>query len=75
MGLEPAAPVSWEIGTRVRVTYQERFGQLPQKALREKTGGGGSHCFAVYPISMRGEIERIVREYSVEAAKQGDLFA
>jgi hypothetical protein len=75
MGVEPSPRVSWAIGTRVRDEYQMLFDALPPKALRPKTSGtGGTHCLAVYGPEMRPTIERIVREHSVAAARQADLF-
>jgi hypothetical protein len=74
MGVEPAPDVSTAIGNRVRDEYEALYGVLPPKALRPKTNGGGSHCFAVYPVEMKPTIERVVREHGAEAARQGSLF-
>lgn len=49
MGIAPEAPLSWEIGAIVREAYRAQYGRLPDKRLRVKTCGKGSHCFAVYP--------------------------
>jgi hypothetical protein len=46
----------------------------PPKALRPKTSGSGSHCFAVYPPEMVPLIERIIGEHKAAAARQGSLF-
>ena len=74
MRLEPTPRLTWSVGTRVQKIYRRRFGYQPPKVLGEKTSGdGGSHCFAVYPVAMRKEIESIVREYRSDAARQVEL--
>lgn len=60
-GCEPEPRVSWPIGTAVREAYRARTGELPVKALRSKTSGPGSHCFAVYPETFRAEATDLVR--------------
>lgn len=74
IGIEPKPALTWSVGNQVRHIYETRTGELPPKALRQKTGGGGSHCFAVYPAEMAPEIEKIIRQHEVEAARQPDLF-
>jgi hypothetical protein len=74
MKVEITPAISWSVGARVREAYRTRIGMDPPKALRTKTGGGGSHCFAVYPEDMREEIERIVRSHDAQTATQGSLF-
>jgi hypothetical protein len=74
LGLEPEPHVSWSIGARVREEYVATMKAPPPKALRPKTSGSGSHCFAVYPPEMVPLIERIVGEHKAAAARQGSLF-
>lgn len=59
-GFEPASPLSWEIGAAVRDAYERAHGALPEKDLRPKTSGTGSHCFACYPPSFKAEAGAIV---------------
>jgi hypothetical protein len=73
LGVEPEPHATWAVGAAAREKYRERFGQLPPKELRPKTNGGGSHCFATYPESMRAEIEALVRAVAAQAARQGSL--
>lgn len=70
LGVELKPETTWSIGAIVRQIYQDRFGHLPPKELRQKTSGTGSHCFAVYPEEMRAEIERVIREHRAEASRQ-----
>lgn len=75
---EPTPELSWAIGAAVRDAYERQHGALPEKVLRPKTSGTGSHCFAWYPDSFRETADRIVRAH-LEAAKaagtaQGNLF-
>jgi hypothetical protein len=72
--IEPEPRLTWPVGNAVRNLYESRYGELPEKALRTKTSGAGSHCFATYPEHMRGDIERIIRLYDGEAQRQSDLF-
>ncbi|HEX8835447.1 MAG TPA: hypothetical protein VF748_00795 [Candidatus Acidoferrum sp.] len=72
--LEPIPEQTWAAGNRVRDRYLELYGVLPTKELRTKTYDGGTHCFAVYPLSFRPVIERIVNDIATEAARQMDLF-
>jgi hypothetical protein len=72
--IEPEPRLTWPVGAAVRVLYETRHGALPQKALRTKTSGAGSHCLAVYPESMWGDIERIIRLHDGESRRQGDMF-
>lgn len=74
LGLEPVPSATWAVGAAVRDEFYSRFGMLPQKALRPKTDGPGSHCFAVYPEEWRPIIEEKARSIAVEAAKQPDMF-
>jgi hypothetical protein len=70
MGLEPTPALTWSVGNTVRDAYERATGSLPVKALREKTSGVGSHCFAIYPAEWRVKIEEVVKLHRVEASKQ-----
>ena len=78
LGLEVHKSLTWPAGDAVRDEWGRRHGRLPEKALRRKASGTGSHCFAIYPPEFRDEMDRIIREVSdeveSEAAKQFDLF-
>lgn len=65
---------AWSIGAAVRTAYENRTGYLPDKELRQKTAGGGTHCFAVYPPTMRKEIEKIIRAHMPKTSRQGSLL-
>jgi hypothetical protein len=73
MKIELTPRLNWSVGNRMQNTYRRRFGKQPPKVLAEKTSGGGSHCFAIYPPEWRKEIEAVVREYRSEARRQGEL--
>lgn len=72
--IEPVPELTWAIGAAVRDRYERLHGRLPEKELRTKTSGGGSHCFATYPQDMRTEIANIIRLHQLETQKQGELF-
>lgn len=74
MRLDPSPHLAWTVGAAVRRLYEARHGELPPKALRTKSSGAGSHCFAVYPESWRAEIERVISEHNPATSPQGDLF-
>lgn len=74
MGLSPTVQMTWAVGAAVRDRYQERFGHLPEKVLRTKTSGSGSHCFAVYPPSWRPVIVECISRVNAARAAQPDLF-
>lgn len=71
--IEPTPNLTWVVGALVRERYREVHRRYPSKQLREKTNGGGSHCFAVYPVAFRSEIERILLAHQTESARQMDL--
>jgi hypothetical protein len=48
--------------------------ELPDKELRGKTKGPGSHCFAVYPESFVPTIDAIIDKFRLMSASQKDLF-
>ena len=71
MGIEPDKRVMWAVGAAARDEYKARYGRLPPKELRAKTHEKkGSHCFAIYPESMRSFIERMFRSIKAEEARQ-----
>ena len=74
MGLELSANEAWAVGSAVRRIYEARHGELPPKALRPKTSGSGTHCFAVYPESWRGEIEGVIHSISPATSPQRSFF-
>ena len=74
LDVEPYNEMTWSVGNIVRDYYEARYGALPEKDLRTKTSGGGSHCFAVYPEHMRATIERVILAHQTERARQGELF-
>lgn len=74
-GIEPHKSFSWTLGAILRDRYREMVGDLPVKALRTKTIGIGSHCFATYPPEFRPTAEALVNEYFAMLAAQLDLFS
>jgi len=67
-GALPTQRVAWLIGAKVRDAYVDTYGTLPPKALRQKTTGPGSHCFALYPDEFRPIAARIIRAILVAEA-------
>lgn len=59
LNIEPNNHLHWEVGAQARAIYEERYGRIPQKVLRSKTTGPGSHCFAVYPEYFRSVVEQL----------------
>ena len=75
MGIEVTSKLSWEIGNVVRDLWMtQHHGALPDKELRTKTSGHGSHFLAVYPENWRDRIEDVVRFHRAQKARQGTLF-
>lgn len=74
LGVEITNDLSWSVGADVRALWEESNGREPDKELRTKTSGAGSHCFAVYPASFRPEIERVIKAHKAEEARQLSLF-
>lgn len=62
MGVVPDKHLSWKVGRQVRDTYVQQCNKFPDKELRTKTRGGGSHCFAVYPLEFKDQIKAIITE-------------
>lgn len=59
-GIELVPAVTWACGTAAREAWLAHYGRLPDKALRKKTNGKGSHCFAVYPDYGRSLVEQAI---------------
>ena len=72
--LEPRKETTWAAGAALRDAYMRVYDDLPPKKLRPKTGGRGSHCFAIYPPEMWREAVSIVRRHAIEIQRQLDLF-
>jgi hypothetical protein len=72
--VEPTPRLSWEVGAAVRDYYEQFYGCLPEKELRPKTNAGGTHCFAVYPESMKPKIIKIIKLHEWESQRQMELF-
>ena len=61
LGLEyPGKHLAWALGNLVRDAYCKRYGELPQKGLRDKTNAHGSHCFALYPDEFLPDVDAII---------------
>ena len=61
LGLDyPSKHLAWAIGNLVRDAYWKRYGTLPDKGLRDKTSGQGSHCFALYPDEFLPVVDAIL---------------
>jgi hypothetical protein len=74
MGVEVTNELTWSVGARMREMWRDEHGDLPEKGLRPKTAGPGSHCFAVYPEHWRQRIVAVVRQHVVFAERQISLF-
>ena len=74
MGVEPNPEMMWSVGQIVVRKFQQRYGSLPPKDLRQKTYTEGVHCFAIYPEHMRSTIEDTIRAHGYKQRRQGDLF-
>lgn len=74
LGVRPQREQSWSVGSRVAYLYRSEFGHEPPKANRPKTGGKGSHCFAIYPLSWFEKIAAIVRTVADVDRRQMDMF-
>ncbi len=74
MGLELPNELAWQVGTSVASAYRKIYGQQPMKDLRPKTGGGGSHCFAIYPPTFVPVIQDAISRAGAEREKQESLF-
>ena len=56
----PDKHLAWAIGNLVRDAYWKQYGTLPEKGLRDKTSGKGSHCFALYPDEFLPAVDAIL---------------
>ena len=75
MNVEITPDLSWSVGAAVRERWRMTHDdELPKKRLRSKTSGGGSHCFAVYPLEWDKIIREIVNSFTTQKQKQGELF-
>jgi len=70
MNIEPHNELTWTLGAALRERFRELHDRLPEKELRTKRSGLGSHCFAVYPISFKPEAQKIVTAHETESKKQ-----
>ena len=72
---EPEPRITWAAGAALRERWREGHdGEYPTKALRPKTAGAGSHCFAVYPMYFWPLAEQLVRDLAEQESAQLDLF-
>jgi hypothetical protein len=78
LGIDATNEFSWIVGAAVRDRYEAIVGEKPMKALRRKTYGVGSHCFAVYPPEFQAEADLIIlglsKSMQQERDRQGNLF-
>jgi hypothetical protein len=74
MGIEPNKRYTWEIGAQLQRIYFQEHGHQPPKDNRPKTGGGGSHCFALYPANYFDRIASMIRESGAEKSLQSSLW-
>ena len=74
LDLEPDPEDTWAAGARLRDMYEDAAGKLPDKALRPKTSGTGSHCFAVYPPKWWDKAVEIVMLIADQKARQPRLL-
>jgi hypothetical protein len=74
LNIEPTPELTWRVGAIVRDMYLKQYGCLPDKDLRNKTNGQGTHCFAIYPESWREKIAEVIRHHQTEKQRQGELF-
>lgn len=65
---------AWSVGSAIAAEYHKRCGMQPPKALRPKTSGSGTHCFAVYPPHWGPIIRRAIEAHLKSSARQPDLF-
>lgn len=64
LGLSPIdnSTLNWAAGDRLQAAYAKVHGDQPDKELRRKTRGGGSHCFAAYPDWFLETMDGILQE-------------
>lgn len=61
--IETSNEAMWELGALVRDRWFSECGKLPNKDLRKKKNGAGSHCYAVYPESFWKTAKEIGKRY------------
>lgn len=74
MGVELDKEQAWSVGGSISAQFEADYGHLPQKELRPKTSGAGSHCFAVYPAPYHDRIRSMIRAVRAAEARQGALL-
>jgi len=77
LGVEPEKRATWTVGKAVAKKWRAEKGYEPPKENRPKTGGGGVHCFAIYPEYFRPVIVGAINAVATVAAapaSQGGLF-
>jgi len=72
--MEPLKESTWPAGAACRELYQKTYGCLPDKGLRTKASGAGSHCFAIYPQEFLNSATGIVKQYARERERQMKLI-
>lgn len=74
LGIETDKHLTWAAGDIAQYEYAERHERQPIKDNRRKTNGGGSHCFALYPVEWKPRLIEIVRGVASTPSAQMDLF-
>lgn len=78
LGYEVENELSWTAGCQLRDAWIALTGELPEKRLRQKSCGTGSHCFAIYPRHFYSEaigiVARLAERIYSERARQMGLF-
>jgi len=78
LGYESNKVLAWRVGAAIRNKWEALTGALPEKGLRPKTSGMGSHCMAVYPpkwgADIDATIEKIAAQINAEEARQLPLW-
>lgn len=72
--IEPLKESTWPAGAACRDAFEKVYGHPPEKELRTKTAGVGSHCFAVYPWEFFGKAAEIVKMFNLERERQLQLL-
>ena len=75
IGAEPDNEVMWSVGKALQTRWEAENGELPEKRLRPKKSGAGSHCMAVYPHSWKPRIIEEIKRHQYEETAQMALFA
>ena len=74
MGVDLEPKAAWSAGSTMAEMWKDETGELPEKQLRTKTCGTGSHCFAVYPESWRERIREVIERVGYVQKAQLNLF-